>query len=149
MMEVVEHLDPPQLALVGDALLRRVRPRRLVVTTPNKEYNLTLMNNPNTEGTAPMSPPPLATYPLRNADHRFEWTRLEFRQWAAALAQEHGYSVQHYGVGGGPLDEEPVHGEWRGVGPLTQVAVFELIAGSSASSSDTSSAAAPAAARAV
>ena len=57
--------------------------------------------------------------------------------------------MQHYGVGGGPLDEEPVHGEWRGVGALTQVAVFELIAGSSASSSDTSSAAAPAAARAV
>ena len=67
----------------------------------------------------------------------------------AELAQEHGYSVQHYGVGGGPLDEEPVHGEWRGVGPLTQVAVFELIAGSSASSSDTSPAAAPAMAGAV
>ena len=33
--------------------------------------------------------------------------------------------MQHYGVGGGPLDEEPVHGEWRGVGPVTQVAVFE------------------------
>ena len=36
------------------------------MTTPNKEYNLTLMNNPNTEGTAPMPPPPLATYPLRS-----------------------------------------------------------------------------------
>ena len=35
------------------------------MTTPNKEYNLTWMNNPNTEGTAPMVPPPLATYPLR------------------------------------------------------------------------------------
>lgn len=54
--------------------------------------------------------------------------------------------MQHHGVGGGPLDEEPVHGEWRGVGPLTQVAVFELIASSSASSGDTSSAAASAAA---
>ena len=48
--------------------------------------------------------------------------------------------MQHYGVCGGPLDEEPVHGEWRGVGPVTQVAVFELIPSSSASS-DTSSAA--------
>ena len=36
------------------------------MTTPNKEYNLTLMNNPNTEGAEPMSPPPLATYPLRS-----------------------------------------------------------------------------------
>lgn len=61
----------------------------------------------------------------RNPDHRFEWTRSEFRQWAGALAQEHGYSVQYHGVGGGPLDEEAVHGEWRGVGPITQVAVFE------------------------
>ena len=30
MVEVVEHLDPPQLAAVGDVLLRRVRPRRFV-----------------------------------------------------------------------------------------------------------------------
>ena len=29
-VEVVEHLDPPQLAAVGDVLLRRVRPRRFV-----------------------------------------------------------------------------------------------------------------------
>ena len=34
------------------------------MTTPNKEYNLNLMTNPNTEGTAPTAPPPLATYPL-------------------------------------------------------------------------------------
>ena len=57
--------------------------------------------------------------------------------------------MQHYGVGGGPLDEKPVHGEWRGVGPFTQVAVFELIAGSSASIFETSPAHAPPAAGAV
>ena len=66
MVEVVEHLDPPQLAAVGDALLRRVRPRKLVVTTPNKEYNLAYMLDPNQPGTAPMLPPPLAIYPLRS-----------------------------------------------------------------------------------
>ena len=124
---MVEHLDPPQLESVGELLLGRARPRYLVVTTPNKEWNLNQIPDPNPPGMPPLQPPPVSTYPLRNADHRFEWTRLEFRQWAEGLARAHGYRVSLLGVGGGPLDEVAVYGAWRGVGPITQVAVFEAL----------------------
>ena len=43
LVEVVEHLDPPALRELGAALLGRCAPRVLIVTTPNKEYNLNMM----------------------------------------------------------------------------------------------------------
>ncbi|KAG2442401.1 hypothetical protein HXX76_002487 [Chlamydomonas incerta] len=42
LVEVVEHLDPQPLALVGPAVLGGLRPRLLLVTTPNWEYNAVL-----------------------------------------------------------------------------------------------------------
>ena len=51
-------------------------PLRLLVTTPNKEYNLNWINPPPlTEDQTVPSPPPINSYPLRNSDHRFEWDR--------------------------------------------------------------------------
>ena len=59
-------------------------------------------------------------------DHRFEWTRAEFRAWAEGLAAEHGYSVRFDGVGGGAWDEERQPGApCHGPGPSSQVAIFE------------------------
>jgi hypothetical protein len=51
---------------------------------------------------------------FRHADHRFEWTRSQFRQWSDGVADRHGYAVEHLPVG--PEDPE--------VGPPTQLAVF-------------------------
>ncbi|CAM5228710.1 hypothetical protein SMICM304S_01728 [Streptomyces microflavus] len=53
---------------------------------------------------------------VRHGDHRFEWTRAEFRVWAGKVAERHGYTVAHLPVG--PDDPE--------VGPPTQLAVFTL-----------------------
>ncbi len=39
-------------------------------------------------------PPGRDGLPLRCADHRFEWSRAEFRSWAAGLAAEWGYDVR-------------------------------------------------------
>ena len=70
--------------------------------------------------------PPLECYKLRTPDHRFEWSRIEFREWAYKLAKQHGYSVRFDGVGGGDLDEVRRPGEqWHGPGPSSQVAIFE------------------------
>lgn len=77
------------------------------------------------DGQAPRAPPPVETYPLRNDDHRYEFTRLEFREWATGLAGAHGYAVAFDGIGGGPFEEVVPHGEWRGGGPCSQVAIFE------------------------
>ena len=160
-VEVVEHLDPPVLAAVGPALLGECKPRALVVTTPNKEYNffnMTACSNPDKGQpacgrddpglTQPIVKerkfckncckyfsdvePRLDEYLLRNDDHRFEWTRAEFKQWAEDLGQRFGYSVRFDGVGGGAWTEEPpaeaprYHG-FRG--PSTQIAIFERLVG--------------------
>lgn len=39
-------------------------------------------------------------YGMRHPDHRFEWTREEFRNWASKAAEDFGYDVAFTGVGG-------------------------------------------------
>ena len=52
---------------------------------------------------------------MRHRDHRFEWTRDEFRGWAEGVAGNHGYQLRFLPVG-------PEHPD---TGPPTQLAVFE------------------------
>ena len=134
-VEVVEHLDPAPLAAFGDAVLGRCAPRVAIVTTPNKEYNECFRTEGLSKGQFnPLErPPPLAALELRNSDHRFEWTRAEFKEWADGLAARYGYTVRFRGAGGGDWHADPPYDESvtgqelleRGVGPATQVAIFE------------------------
>lgn len=101
VVEVIEHLDPARLRSFQRALFGHARPRVLIVTTPNREYNARF------EG--------LPAGRFRHRDHRFEWTRGEFDAWAGAAAAEHGYAVRFLPVG--PEDPE--------LGAPTQMAVFE------------------------
>jgi 3' terminal RNA ribose 2'-O-methyltransferase Hen1 len=100
VVEVIEHIDPPRLAAFEDSLFGQARPRTVVVTTPNVEYNSLFENLPRDQ--------------LRHKDHRFEWTRAEFKAWCATVADRHHYSVTISGVG--PTDEL--------LGSPTQMAVF-------------------------
>jgi 3' terminal RNA ribose 2'-O-methyltransferase Hen1 len=100
LMEVVEHVDPPRLPALERAVLGEARPATVVVTTPNAEHNVRF------EG--------LPAGAFRHRDHRFEWTRAEFRAWAERVAGTWGYTVRYLPVG--PDDPE--------VGPPTQLAVF-------------------------
>ncbi|QFZ19135.1 methyltransferase [Saccharothrix syringae] len=102
LMEVVEHLDPDRLPALEHAVFTVARPRVVLVTTPNVEYNELFEGLPAGQ--------------LRHADHRFEWTRAEFRDWAAGVADRRGYAVRHLPVG--PEDAER--------GAPTQLAVFTL-----------------------
>jgi predicted nucleotidyltransferase len=97
--EVIEHMDPPRLAAFEHVLFTFVRPPTIVITTPNREYNVKWRIQ--------------FQHGLRHERHQFEWTRREFQAWAAAAAH-HGYNSQVVAVG--PID--PV------VGPPTQMAVF-------------------------
>ena len=85
VVEVVEHLDPPRLAAFERVVFECARPATVVLTTPNREYNVTWPN--------------LAAGALRHEDHRFEWTREEFRAWATGVADTYGYSVAFQGIG--------------------------------------------------
>jgi 3' terminal RNA ribose 2'-O-methyltransferase Hen1 len=100
IVEVIEHLDPSRLDAFERAVFGIARPQTVVLTTPNVEYNLRF--------------PGLPTGTLRHRDHRFEWTRAEFQDWAKRSADQHGYSVRFRPVG--PEDPE--------VGPPTQMGVF-------------------------
>ena len=101
LMEVIEHLDPERLPALQHTLFRGARPRTVLITTPNVEYNVRFEALP--AGT------------LRHRDHRFEWTRAEFEAWGAQVAEDHDYRVRFLPVG--TLDPE--------VGSPTQMAVFE------------------------
>ncbi|MEV5552521.1 3' terminal RNA ribose 2'-O-methyltransferase Hen1 [Nonomuraea wenchangensis] len=98
LMEVIEHVDPPRLAALERVVFGHARPRHVVVTTPNVEYNVRYAFLTG----------------LRHPDHRFEWTRAEFAAWARRVAAEHGYAVAFEPVG----DDDPE------VGPPTQMGVF-------------------------
>ncbi|WP_329268387.1 3' terminal RNA ribose 2'-O-methyltransferase Hen1 [Streptomyces pseudovenezuelae] len=102
LSEVIEHLDLPRLPALEYAVFGAARPRTVLVTTPNVEYNVRWESLPAGH--------------VRHGDHRFEWTRQEFRAWASAVAERHGYDVEFVPVG--PDDPE--------VGPPTQMAVFTL-----------------------
>lgn len=99
MLETIEHVNPGELSGVERTVLARVRPRFLIVTTPNAEYNSLL------------GLPPGA---FRDPDHRFEWNRARFRQWCRRVAERHGYRVNFQGIG----EQDPE------LGTPTQAALF-------------------------
>jgi hypothetical protein len=101
VVEVVEHLDPPRLSAFERVLFEFAKPATVVLTTPNREYNVLWESLPAGN--------------FRHADHRFEWTRAEFRDWTNRIATRFGYSVRLVPVG----PEHPEHG------PPTQMAVFQ------------------------
>jgi 3' terminal RNA ribose 2'-O-methyltransferase Hen1 len=101
VVEVIEHFDPPRLAAFERVVFEFARPGTIVLTTPNREYNVTFEN--------------LAAGAFRHEDHRFEWSREEFQQWATGIADKYGYIVQF----------QPVGPEDVNLGSPTQMAVFK------------------------
>ena len=104
LQEVIEHLDADRL----DALVRVVwefaRPRRVIVTTPNADYNSVW--------------PALPAGKFRHPDHRFEWSRGEFQAWSEQIAATHGYTVTFFGIG---------DSDTEGRGTPTQMAIFDVV----------------------
>ena len=102
LVEVIEHLDPTRLQALEQAVFEYARPRRVIVTTPNAEYNVRFDTLPAGK--------------YRHADHRFEWTQAQFRAWAENVATMFDYKVMFAPIG--EVDAE--------VGSPTQMAVFDL-----------------------
>lgn len=101
-IEVIEHMDLPRVPVFESILFKHARPRLVILSTPNIEYNKKFET--------------LTPGKLRHGDHRFEWTRAEFQAWARSAAANYGYNVEFAPIG--PVDEE--------LGPPTQMAVFIL-----------------------
>jgi 3' terminal RNA ribose 2'-O-methyltransferase Hen1 len=102
VIEVIEHLDVSRLKAFERVLFEYTKPPVIILTTPNREYNTKYEN--------------LDVSDLRHKDHRFEWTRAEFHEWAEDTAAKNGYTVQFSEIG---ESEEPL-------GAPTQMGVFTI-----------------------
>jgi 3' terminal RNA ribose 2'-O-methyltransferase Hen1 len=100
VVEVIEHLDATRLATFERVLFECAQPKCIVVTTPNREYNVKWEALPAGK--------------FRHRDHRFEWTRAEFQDWSSGVAQRFGYNARFLPVG----QEDAV------LGSPTQLAIF-------------------------
>jgi 3' terminal RNA ribose 2'-O-methyltransferase Hen1 len=107
LVEVIEHLEPDRLEVMERTVFEAAHPGCVLVTTPNQEYNRMWTSLPAGN--------------FRHPDHRFEWTRSEFQDWAGTVAKTYQYEVTFYPIG----PENPA------VGAPTQMAVFTRIGSTS------------------
>jgi 3' terminal RNA ribose 2'-O-methyltransferase Hen1 len=105
LMEVIEHVDTERLPALERVVFGFAAPASVVITTPNAEYNQYFETLP--------------AGAMRHRDHRFEWTRAEFRAWAERVAAAYRYQVRFL----------PVGAEHPDAGPPTQLAAFDRQAG--------------------
>src|SRR6266542_2198147 len=101
VVEVVEHLHPERLLAFERSVFEFAAPGVVALTTPNAEYNVRFRS--------------LRAGQFRHPDHRFEWSRRDFRNWSESVAARFGYRVMFEGIG----IEDP------DVGAPTQMAVFK------------------------
>jgi hypothetical protein len=154
LWQVVEHLDPEAVEKLAESVLGCLMPRIWMIMTPNIEYNPILNGlqwDPATssllvkaasssgasegqvapqqqkENGANLHKLPPDPSKFRNRDHKFEWTRAEFRHWASQIAARFDYQVRFGGVGGGDGGNEAgVNDDNTDHGPgfATQIAIF-------------------------
>ncbi|CAB3677523.1 hypothetical protein CEY09_12275 [Achromobacter marplatensis] len=102
MLESLEHYCPRRLSRIEKTILAGYRPKRLLISTPNKGYDIE-------KG--------LSMHHRRHAEHHFEWCQARFRKWVQGVALRTGYKVRLDGI-------------WRPDStwePTTQIAIFEAI----------------------
>ncbi|MCK5539394.1 MAG: 3' terminal RNA ribose 2'-O-methyltransferase Hen1 [Deltaproteobacteria bacterium] len=85
IVEVIEHLDESRLQSFERIVFEFAKPKTIVLTTPNSEYNVIFEN--------------MEAGSMRHTDHRFEWTRKEFEAWAKGVAERNNYKVEFLPVG--------------------------------------------------
>lgn len=87
LCEVIEHINEERLPQMMQLVTEMYAPKNIIVSTPNAEYNTVY-----------------ALGDLRHDDHRFEWTRQQFRDWCEMVAPQ--YELQYVGIG----DEHETYG---------------------------------------
>ena len=100
IIEVIEHLDENRLSAFEQVVFGEAKPRTVILTTPNVEYNENYAS--------------LEEGKMRHGDHRFEWSRAEFQKWADQICKNFDYEVAIHQVG----DED------ENLGTPTQMGVF-------------------------
>ncbi|WP_141431100.1 3' terminal RNA ribose 2'-O-methyltransferase Hen1 [Bacillus sp. 03113] len=83
LCEVIEHIDEYRLPNIMKTIFREYQPKTLIVTTPNREYNEVYAMDEI----------------VRHSDHRFEWTRQEFKSKCETWIKNVLYSMEFEGIG--------------------------------------------------
>lgn len=84
-----------------------MQPKIVIFSTPNADFN-TIFTRFN----------PLLPNGFRHFDHKFEWTREEFKSWCLGITEKYtNYMFSLLGVGDPPQGEEAV-------GHVSQIALF-------------------------
>lgn len=96
LSEVIEHVDEDRLSLLARSVFGIMAPRRVVITTPNGDYNRVFGLRPGE---------------FRHADHRFEWTLAECQAWVVGVTAAYPYEAEITPVGGRNADADEGHGE--------------------------------------
>ncbi|XP_045904727.1 small RNA 2'-O-methyltransferase [Micropterus dolomieu] len=106
-IELIEHLTLADVERFSEVVFGYMTPVAVIVSTPNSEFN-------------PLFP---GLTGFRHSDHKFEWTRAEFKSWALKVCLEYGYEVDFTGVGQAPP------GQQERVGFCSQIGVFHRLGG--------------------
>ncbi|WWC90935.1 uncharacterized protein L201_005873 [Kwoniella dendrophila CBS 6074] len=134
LLEVVEHLDPDVLNRFGVVTFGTYRPKLMLVTTPNFDFNAKFPRAEEHDFAKKgfVDPTGRTDRVFRHSDHKLEMTSAEFRAWAEAEAANWGYDVEVSGVGVSsqpsyyPSDDPSQPGQ-----PIfaSQTAIFRLATG--------------------
>ena len=115
LVEIIEHLYPDTLANCVVTVFKELKPKVVVITTPNSDFNIVFddleKNSPNI---------PIRTNKFRHWDHKFEWTRKEFQDWCESILLEYpDYELVKYdGLGIAPK-------EYTDIGHCSQIVLFK------------------------
>ncbi|XP_070688348.1 small RNA 2'-O-methyltransferase [Pempheris klunzingeri] len=104
-IELIEHLTLADVELFSEVVFGFMTPVAVIVSTPNSEFNPLL---PGLTG-------------FRHTDHKFEWSRAEFKSWALKVCLDYGYEVEFTGVGEAPP------GQQERIGFCSQIGVFRRL----------------------
>lgn len=104
LVEMIEHISLEHVERIARAVFGYYHPKYVIITTPNSEFNKLLRQDGDSSSK------------FRHHDHKFEWTRQEFIQWAEGICSKFPYGVKFDGVGHLPGSES--------YGPCTQIALF-------------------------
>lgn len=85
IVEVIEHMDVNRLEAFERSIFEFAKPGIVIITTPNQEYNKLFES--------------MEKDAFRHTDHRFEWTRSEFEEWANGVADRNFYKVTFKAIG--------------------------------------------------
>ena len=85
LIEVIQHMCVETLVNTIDVVFSKIKPKLIIVSTPNNEFNVVfqILNNCKFDHC------PSGKYKFRHADHKFEWTRKEFNDWCMALLNKY------------------------------------------------------------